>query len=469
LTEETVSRATTVAHLEQVAGERGSEIERLNGDITRVQEVSETRHGHIEHLKQMTAEQEAEIERLNGELVRLNEEAGAKTSHVAHLEQVAAERGVEIERLNGEVSRLTEETGSRATTVAHLEQVAGERGVEIERLEGEMSKKTEVLDRYIQESAQMARMIMNAEKEKEVRESEIAQLKSEMVMVSEDSQAKANHIVHLEQVAGERGSEVERISSELREKSENLDRYIQESVEMARMIIEAQDERDSWRRISVTAEIEEIIPGQRHEIGEHQHINYKLKGITHLGRKFSQLDVRIVEHRGNPGVLIMEPNAEERPFYAWEKHGEENGRGFMLIIPSDIKGEEWLIRATTNDVLLIKDIIIYIMKNEILNDKWYNLCKYNIIDLENIPTRVHYDNVIKSERNTSEIKAKVINPSINNKLIGDWAEVTILKKKVIDININNDLKIRTLENNYYKKIAKYISLEAGNILHHITK
>jgi peptidoglycan hydrolase CwlO-like protein len=476
LTEETVSRATTVAHLEQVAGERGSEIERLNGDITRVQEVSETRHGHIEHLKQMTAEQEAEIERLNGELVRLNEEAGAKTSHVAHLEQVAAERGVEIERLNGEVARLTEETGARATTVAHLEQVSGKRGAEIERMEGEIREKTEVLDRYIQESAQMARMIVEVENEKEEKQSEIVQLNGEIDKVSAESQARANHICLLEEVNKAREEENQKLRQELCEKIEVVDLYIQESAQMARMIIKAQEERDEWRRMSVTAEIEEVIRGTAHETGEHQHINYTLRGITHLGRKFSRLDVRIVEHRGNAGMVIFEPISEERPFYAWEKHGEENGRSYMLIIPSEKKGEEWLVRSTTNDLLLCQSIASFIgidiMANRCSNAIWHDKCVEILHGIDINPPRLHYDDVQKVSSRKGMHEAKVINPSYKTKLL-KYTHLVFQGKKLSYIEEGENAESLDFKKYYLppykKKIWDLYKKESSNFLCHLLK
>ena len=74
------------------------------------------------HLEQVAGERGAEIERLNGELVSLNEEAGAKASQVAHLEQVAGERGAEIEKLNRRVTQLQEECGQKRSQIANLEQ-----------------------------------------------------------------------------------------------------------------------------------------------------------------------------------------------------------------------------------------------------------------------------------------------------------------------------------------------------------
>jgi hypothetical protein len=391
-----------------------------------IREESSARHQHIVHLEQVAGEREAEIERLNKEVSRLSEKAIAKSTHLESLEQVAGERGSEIERLNGEVSRLTEEAVTKEFQRGQLEQTVAEKAAEVERLTAEIA------------------------------------------LINEESNARAYHTMHLEQVAGERGAEVERISLELCKISETLDRYIQESAQMARMIIEAQDERNSWRKMSVTAEIEEVIPGPRHEVGEHQHINYTLLGITHLGRKFSQIDVRIVEHRGNPGVAIMEPVAGERPFYAWERHGEECGRGFILIIPTEKKGREWLVRATTNDLLLTKDIVNYIQKDLLQKEsdqKWCKICTEVQLGIDNIPMRLHYDNVKVLGENNGIKKAEIVNPSIRGKML-QMSLININNKKIINSLIGNSnilidfnkTKVMVSSRQYIKEQKNIISL-----------
>jgi Tfp pilus assembly protein PilN len=357
---------------------------------------------------------------------QIREESSARHQHIVHLEQIAHQRSNEVERLTGELGRVSEEIQTRASQIAHLESVVGERGSEIDRLTEEIAR------------------------------------------ITEESNARAYHTMHLEQVAGERGAEVERIGKELREKSETLDRYIQESAQMARMIIEAQDDRDSWRKMSVTAEIEEVIPGPRHEVGEHQHINYTLLGITHLGRKFSQIDVRIVEHRGNPGVAIMEPVAGERPFYAWERHGEECGRGFILIIPTEKKGREWLVRATTNDLLLTKDIVNYIQKDLLQKEsdqKWCKICTEVQLGIDNIPMRLHYDNVKVLGENNGIKKAEIVNPSIRGKML-QMSLININNKKIINSLIGNSnilidfnkTKVMVSSRQYIKEQKNIISL-----------
>ena len=475
LTEETGTTEFQRAQLEQIIAEQAAEVERLSGDLqASLQSITEMRwyvgerDAWVSELKkendEMTSalrESGAEIERLNGEVIRLNQVSAAKSSQVVHLEQVSDERETEIKRLKVESDQLNEE-------ILNLEKVSVDQSAELDLLQTELSEKTASLERYIQESAQMAKMIVDTQNEGEAKQAESDRLKGELSRVSEESNARAEHTIHIEQVAGERGAEIERLNTELSEKSETLDRYVHESAKMARMIIEAQDERDSWRRISVTAEIEEIIPGQRHEIGEHQHINYTLRGITHLGRKFSQLDVRIVEHRGEPGVVIMEPIAEERPFYAWERHGEENGRGFMLIIPSEKRGSDWIVRATTNDLLLINDIIAFIKKElsgEENNIIWRESCEEIQLEVDNIPLRIHYDSVKKISEKNGVINAEIINASLKG---------ITFKRLIIDVRSRDyslvSINGKSISDNFKKNKSVMLTAlgkELTNIKRHI--
>jgi hypothetical protein len=198
--------------------------------------------------------------------------------------------------------------------------------------------------------------------------------------LTEETGSRATTVTHLEQVAGERGAVIERLEGELSEKSEVLERYIQESAQMARMIVESENEKEAWKKNRVKAAIKEVVRGNAHETGEHQHINYTLRGITHMGRTFTKLDVRIVEHRGNPGILIFEPDPKSEEFFRWDINGEENGRKYTLIVPKDKKTTINLRNKSNECKILLKDIISYILiqiesGRDKYNRNWEQTCK----------------------------------------------------------------------------------------------
>ena len=213
--------------------------------------------------------------------------------------------------------------------------------------------------------------------------------------------------------------------------------------------IDAKNDRDVWRKMSVVAEIEEVIIGTRHEDGEHQHINFTLKGITHLGRKIQKLDVRLVEHKGNPGIVIFDSDHQERAFYDWRMSGEENSRKFMLIIPSEQKGQEWLVQATSNDLLLITNIIKYLGKEFLkvpTSGKrfWDHACNSLLNNISSIPKRLHYDSIqlIESEERIKTIR--INNPTINASPI-IWDKLTIKNNKIKQILSTGEVKKNLVE------------------------
>jgi uncharacterized coiled-coil DUF342 family protein len=437
--EESSARHQHIVHLEQIAHQRSTEIERLTGELGRVSEEIQTRASQIAHLESVAGERGSEIDRLTEEIARITEESNARHEQIVNFQQIVAERGAEIQRLNGEVSRLAEESVRTESQRGQLEQTVAEKAAEVERLSEDLKFSLQSITEMKWYVGERDQWVSELRKETEELASDLKERGAEIERLKEDINRLSEKRQKQESVSVDQSDKVVRLQNDLSEKSETLDRYIQESAQMARMIIDAQDERDTWRGLCVTAVIEEVIPGSRHEVGEHQHLNYTLRDITHLGRKFSRLDVRIVEHKGNPGVVIMEPMGEERPFYAWERHGEEKGRGFMLIIPTEKKGKEWLVRATTNDLLLTKDIVNYIQKDLLQKEsdqKWCKICTEVQLGIDNIPMRLHYDNVKVLGENNGIKKAEIVNPSIRGKML-QMSLININNKKIINSLIGN--------------------------------
>ena len=552
-------RANHIAHLEQVAGERGAEIERLNGELTRLNDETSAKGSQVVHLEQVAGEGGAEIERLNGELTRLNDEIIAKGSQVAELEQMSAERVAEIERLNGEEARLHEER-------LRLEKFSVDQSSELNRLQSELSEKTESLAQYIQESAKMARMIVDVENEKDVKQADIERLNSELERLSEDAATNSAEKALVDQTAEEGIIEIERLKAEFDEKSEALERYIQESAQMARMILEAEnekeritqeatinweesqkrashilyleqanreiliesqkraehiielekvqfgiqeesqkranhivyleevlnrytqecakaaemivegkEERDAWKKISVSTVVQEVLRGPVHETGEYKQIDYTLREISHLGRKISQLDVRIVEHRGNPGILVFEPDTIERALYGWTKTGEETGRSYMLVIPNDEKGKDFLLKATTNDITLIKSIIIYaqyeLLRNEVnLQFNWNEVATSLLDAIDSISERLHYDDIMVKGKNQEVLVASIINPSFRGEIL-KWDVLSIKNGKITEILSSGENKDNLLgsQNSTKTKIRNIYLKERKNIIYNINR
>lgn len=65
---------------------------------------------------------------------------------------------------------------------------------------------------------------------------------------------------------------------------------------------------------------------------------------------FDQLRLRLVEHNGNPGIVLFSDLRLPRQFLgSWMETGREGGFPYMLIVPSDTAGKALLRRLPTSD------------------------------------------------------------------------------------------------------------------------
>jgi len=173
--------------------------------------------------------------------------------------------------------------------------------------------------------------------------------------------------------------------------------------------------------------------------------------------------------------VIFEPDARERAFYGWEKSGEENGRGYMLIIPKHTAGREALFAATTNDLLLLKAIVLEIavdlaQSGPAVNAIWTETCQSLLKEFEALPTRLHYDDVKVASKNGKTVEVKITNPWWRNSLISQ--DTVIINDRKIE-GIRNQkgepMPDRKLASTYQKEIVDAYHKEAKNLLFHIFK
>ena len=147
--------------------------------------------------------------------------------------------------------------------------------------------------------------------------------------------------------------------------------------------------------------------------GTHRHLDYNFHGVNLLGRSWPALRIRLVRHNGRPGILFFE--ASTVPFYAWEPTGQEGGVNFMLFVPSDAPIRDYLVRATTSDLLMIRDSIATILSDLKMNGlpdgsltDWNSVAESLLQQLNEIPERLHYDSV------QSKLEGNALNLEISN-------------------------------------------------------
>ena len=430
----------------------------------------------------------------SGHIAELDRIAQERAARISQLEQLGAERAVEIERLNGEINhshaerqaleaRIAETEAQSAARIGQLEQLGAERAVEIERLNRELENAKENIQERFEELAKITRMLVEAQSERERFASENSQLAAKLEdFKTQTAAAEAQgtaRIAHLELEGTANAAEIERLNGELQNAKANIRERFEELAKLTRLYVDAEENGKklaaAWRHQSTPTVFGEAAMVGKAEGGEFQHIEYSLKNIQHLGRRFSSIQARIINHRGDVGIVIFEPDARERAFYGWEKSGEENGRGYMLIIPKHTAGREALFAATTNDLLLIKAIVLEIavqltQKSEEKDSFWLETCQSLLDEFDALPTRLHYDDVKAASKQGNAMEAKIINPSWKNHLIFQDT-VSFSGKKIMAILDQKGRPIpdRKQASRYLKEIFEAYQKETKNLLFHILK
>jgi hypothetical protein len=67
----------------------------------------------------------------------------------------------------------------------------------------------------------------------------------------------------------------------------------------------------------------------------HREVQFRLLEVLSPHGELPQLDLRLVEHHGRPGLVIFESGAGFEAVSNWHRTGEEGGRGYMLLVPAD--------------------------------------------------------------------------------------------------------------------------------------
>ena len=511
-----VGRDSRILQLEQLGSERAVEIERLNGEVekvnaekqaleSRIAEGEAQSAARIAHLEQEGTASAAEVERLNAEVAKVNAEKQAlegriaegeaqSTARISQLEELGCERAVEIERLGGEVekvnaekqaleSRIAVEEAQSAARIGQLEQLGSERAVEIERLNRDLENAQANIRERFEELAKLTCMLIDTQRDRDrfaAENSELAARFEDFKAETAEAEAQsAARISQLEQLGSERALEIDRLQGEIANAQANIGERFEELAKLTRLYIDAEENGKklaaAWRQQCTPTVFGEATLVGKAEGGEFQHIEYSLKDIQHLGRQFRGVQARIINHRGDAGIVIFEPNANDRAFYGWEKSGDENGRGYMLIIPKNTAGREALFAATTNDLLLLKAIVLEIavqlaQNSEEKNSFWLETCQSILDEFEALPTRLHYDDVKVASKQGNAMEAKMINPSWKNHLIFQDT-VSFSGKKIMAILDQKGRPIpdRKQASRYLKEIFDAYQKETKNLLFHIFK
>ena len=161
--------------------------------------------------------------------------------------------------------------------------------------------------------------------------------------------------------------------------------------------------------------------------GEHRHIDFCLEEASLNDRYLGRLDLRLVEHHGRPGLLMF--GQQNPPLHHWVISGEEDGNPFMLIVPQDKAGCEYLKAATTSDLFILQGAISLLMKA--LNSseqnqetwRWLRVAEAFLDRCRELPSRLHYDDVQPRPEDSESFHFRVVGASVPGRYLPEFCFV----------------------------------------------
>ena len=252
------------------------------------------------------------------------------------------------------------------------------------------------------EKALPATALADAEKERQALQSRVEVLSRENQALEKKAASKQSEMQAKLNAAGE---ENELLLLQLHQVQEELEHYFLENklLEKKRLVLEA----GAPRMLRVDA----LRLGPSHDDPPHRHLEFTLEKVRLGERGFASVRMRLVDHNGHPGLLIFQGGSPEAaPLQHWQPNGEEKGHPFLLVVPQDDPGRDFLVAATTSDLLLVKESAHLLSRelqvaadhgNSSSRKKWQRVAQRFGDLLENVPQRAHYDHVVAKFENTA--------------------------------------------------------------------
>jgi hypothetical protein len=111
------------------------------------------------------------------------------------------------------------------------------------------------------------------------------------------------------------------------------------------------------RQAGDTLTAAQVLLGARRDDEPYRELDVALAGVRLHDAILGDFDVRLIEHRGHPGLVFFEGGAERQLLSCWRESGSEGERRFMLLVPVDEGGAALLDRLPSADRRCLDDVI----------------------------------------------------------------------------------------------------------------
>ena len=131
----------------------------------------------------------------------------------------------------------------------------------------------------------------------------------------------------------------------------------------------------------------------------HRELSLALHDLQVDDRKLDHLHVRLVEHHGRAGLVLLHPREAPAPLAVWEPSGSEGELSFVLLMPTDDHGRQRLQRMGASDWRIAESAIRSIERAldegsvSAPSSRWANVARRLTQQLADLPARFRFDRV----------------------------------------------------------------------------
>lgn len=147
--------------------------------------------------------------------------------------------------------------------------------------------------------------------------------------------------------------------------------------------------------------IDQVQPVTERSTHPHRELTFTLQKVKVGERTLSEARVRLVEHHGHPGLVVF-ANAQGAPLLtAWRQSGQEDGRPYMLLVPSDA-GSAPVFEAMDSTDWLVTLALVSVLERRLtdpvllLAPHWQQLARRLREQLQEMPRRFRYGSLVAS-------------------------------------------------------------------------
>ena len=386
--------------VERVAAEEALSKASAERDAARTDaaEVLQRQHAQQEQLAAAVLEQQAAAARqsaLEGEIARLREDLGGATAAVAagRLESDGLRTEVELARRALQTALETEDAlrgkllaaeVSRETALRHRDELQGqlesalkanvaledqasalaERGQQLDVLQAEHTALTSAMQTLQQEHTQLRQALERATREADLTRTEAQQLHDQGSSTTEALEQARQQLKTLQkdrdqlQQSLQQRLQADHAQSARREEETRLllGRLHDAHGESARLqqALRTLDERLPHAAAARGAGLDlgPVQMGALRDTPPHRELAFEFPHFRRPGQAPSTLAVRLVEHNGNPGLVVFADGPP--PLMAWQESGREGDRPLCLFVPADADSRQRLARLSASDWLLLQ-------------------------------------------------------------------------------------------------------------------